>query len=140
MGVLFRAGWVLVPSHAASDRSGRLLQALAPLIASAAILAAVPLIDLMRPLAQSGLNSSLSQFALVLFSQLQEVALGSALICLLPWPGLPGAQIVLALKPEWVARFRTLEWVAALLLICFMLSVYDPIWLRDLLSWLSLTR
>lgn len=139
MAVLFRAGWVLVTSYTTSGRVGRLSQALAPVVASASILASIPLIDLLRPLVQSEIHPSYGQFLQILFSQIQEVALGSAIICLLPWPGLPGAQIILALKPACANYFRKMEWIAALILIGFMLSVFDPLWLRSLLSGLSLT-
>ncbi|WP_116598841.1 hypothetical protein [Primorskyibacter marinus] len=140
MAILFRAGWVLVPSHGTRNISGRVRQALAPLIASACLVAIIPLIDLLRPLAYKELNPSLGQFLNILFNQIQDISVGSAILCLLPWPGLPGAQIVLAMKQAWVPRFRTLEWPAALVLIAIMIAVFDPVWQQVLLSGLSLTR
>ncbi|WP_084352778.1 hypothetical protein [Primorskyibacter flagellatus] len=140
MAILFRAGWVVVPSHGAANIWARVRQALAPLIASACLLAIIPLIDLLRPLAYRELNPSLGQFLNILFNQIQDISVGSAILCLLPWPGLPGAQIVLAMKQAWVPRFRTLEWPATLVLIAIMLSVFDPAWLQGLLSGLSFTR
>lgn len=140
MAILFRTGWVLVPSYAAGGKNGRIWQALAPFAASACLLAAIPLIDLIKPSIYGFLNPTMGQFGILLFNQLQEVAVGSALLCLLPWPGLPGALILLAVKPDLVRRLQKWEWPAALVLIGFMLAVFDPSWVQALLSGLSLTR
>jgi Zn-dependent protease len=109
VAALFAMSWVRTvwfDSH--ENRLGRVgvvLVALAGLVGMAAL---VPLIDLLRPLAPL-LPPTGAQAVLLVLGQLQTIALGSALLNLLPVPGLVGGSVWQAAYPDQERRLRRLE-------------------------------
>ncbi|WP_116652978.1 hypothetical protein [Pelagibacterium sediminicola] len=128
MAVLFRTGWIR-PLHIdpAELRGGRASLALIALAAILVSLALVPLLDLVRPLVAAGLPRTAGYAVLMVIITLQEVSLLSALLAALPFPGLTGGLLLVALFPGKAKLFKKLENpVLAALVICLIAGLITP--------------
>lgn len=142
MAILFRAGWTRPPSvpRAPLAAGGRWRLVLAVLGASAGTLALIPLADLARPLIPGGAEASAGRLALILLGQVQEVALGLALLALVPWPALTGRLLLVAAVPSLATRFGKWEGPATLVLVAAMVAAFEPQWFQRAMPLLSLVR
>lgn len=105
LAIAFRTSWIApVP---VAPVPGRDLRPLAAVICTmAAMLALVPLLDLLRPGLHAGLPMAVGYSALALIDVLQIVLVSSTVLGLLPLPGLPMGMAVAGIFPDLRRKWR----------------------------------
>lgn len=125
--VLFHAAWVrpmrIDPAHTRGGRLGLVAIVLAGL---GLTLLAIPLIDLLRPLAATHLPRTFGYAVLLVLAQTQMIVLVSVVLNLLPLPGLTGGLLLVAAAPDRAQRLRRTEPVAIALLIAVLVAGWWP--------------
>ena len=126
IAALFGMSWVRTLWYdAKSNRLGRWGVALVVLAGLLAMVALVPLLDLLRPLALL-LPRTGGYVVLYVLEQLQMMALASAMLNLLPIPGLIGGGFLQAIWPEQERRWRKWEPFGLALVIVGIVAGFIP--------------
>ena len=126
MAALFGMSWIRTLWYdAQSNRLGRGGVALVVVLGLATMVALVPLLDLLRPLALL-LPRTGGYVVLYVLEQLQALALASALLNLLPIPGLIGGALLQAIWPDQERRWRKLEPFGLALVIVGIVAGFIP--------------
>ena len=126
IAALFGMSWIRTLWYdAKSNRLGRWGVALVVLAGLMAMVALVPLLDLLRPLALL-LPRTGGYVVLYVLEQLQMMALASALLNLLPIPGLIGGGFLQAIWPDQERRWRKLEPFGLALVIVGIVAGFIP--------------
>ena len=120
-----------------TNRLGRWGVALVVLAGLLAMLALVPLLDLLRPLALL-LPRTGSYVVLYVLGQLQLLALASALLNCLPIPGLVGGGFLQAIWPAQERRLKRLESFGLALVITGIVAGFIPNLATTVLPFLQL--
>ncbi|MET3924518.1 hypothetical protein [Devosia sp. 2618] len=126
MAALFSMSWIrTIWYDGKTNRLGRWGIVVVVLVGLAAMVALVPLLDLVRPLALM-LPRTGGYAVLYVIGQLQVIALASALLNLLPIPGLVGGGVLQAIWPEQERRLRRMEPFGLALIIVAIVAGWLP--------------
>lgn len=138
IAALFAMSWIrTIWYDPAATRFGRGKIVLVVVVGLAAMVALVPLIDLLRPMALM-LPRTGSYAVLYVLSQLQLVALASAMLNVLPIPGLVGGSVLQAIWPNAERRLRRLEPFGLALVIAAIVAGWLPNLATTVLPWIQL--
>lgn len=134
LAIAFRAAWIL-PMTIRKDAGRSLKPMLAAALTLAALCALVPLLDLARPAILAALPRTLGYMALAEVDVLQRVLVGSAMIGVLPVPGMLMGQALPSALPGLEKRYRRWQGfgMSAVAILFILGWVPDPAPLLDLL-------
>lgn len=126
MAALFAVSWIRpMRVSAEQNRLGRPGLVLVAALSLAAMLALIPLLDLLRPVALM-LPRTAGYSVLYVLGQLQVLTLGAVLLNLLPVPGLIGGVLWQAIWPEQERRLMRWEPIALAAVIAGLVSGLIP--------------
>jgi Zn-dependent protease len=137
MAGLFGMSWIrTIWFDAKANRLGRWGIVLVVVLGLAAMVALVPLLDLLRGPALL-LPRTGGYAVLYVLGQLQAVAIASTALNLLPVPGLIGGSVLQAIWPQAERRLRRLEPFGLALIILAIVAGWLPNLATTLLPWLQ---
>lgn len=137
MAGLFGMSWIrTIWFDAKANRLGRWGIVLVVVLGLAAMVALVPLLDLLRGPALL-LPRTGGYAVLYVLGQLQAVAIASTALNLLPVPGLIGGSVLQAIWPQAERRLRRLEPFGLALIIVAIVAGWLPNLATTLLPWLQ---
>lgn len=137
MAGLFGMSWIrTIWFDAKANRLGRWGIVLVVVLGLAAMVALVPLLDLLRGPALL-LPRTGGYAVLYVLGQLQAVAIASTALNLLPVPGLIGGSVLQAIWPNAERRLRRLEPFGLALIIVAIVAGWLPNLATTLLPWLQ---
>lgn len=123
---LFGLSWIRsIWFDPAANRFGRPGAVVVLVLGLAGMAALVPVVDMLRPLALL-LPTTGGYAVLSVLSQLQLIALGSAVLNLLPIPGLVGGGVWQIILPDQERRLRRLEPICMAVLIAAIVAGLLP--------------
>ena len=123
---VFSAGWIRpIAVDPAELRTGRIGLVLVVLAGTAATLASVVVLRLVRPSLLPLLPDTTSALVFAVIETIAEVSLWFAIVNVLPLPPFTGAHLLVAAVPQWRDRLaRSQTWAAAPLAILAVAGVF----------------